>query len=82
MILLSERLLKKKNHFLCDFPKLHFFGFFRTLHVFTYLTPQDPEDFSIIEVNLEEGDELGLLVVVVVVVEVVRGVVVVLGFVL
>ena len=46
-----------------------------------YLTPQDPEDFSIIEVNLEEGDELGLLVVVVVV-EVVRGVVVVLGVVL
>ena len=51
------------------------------VHVFTYLTPQDPEDFSIIEVNLEEGDELGLLVVVVVV-EVVRGVVVVLGVVL
>ena len=45
-----------------------------------YLTPQDPEDFSIIEVNLEDGDELGLLVVVVVaVVVVVRGVVVGLG---
>ena len=80
MILLNERL--KKIIFLCDSPKLHFyfFWFFRTLHVFTYLTPQDPEDFSIIEVNLEEGDELGLLVVVVV--EVVRGVVVVLGVVL
>ena len=65
-----------------NFPKLHFFGFLELyMYVFTYLTPQDPEDFSIIEVNLEEGDELGLLVVVVVV-EVVRGVVVVLGVVL
>ena len=68
-------MLKKK------LSKIALFWFFRTLHVFTYLTPQDPEDFSIIEVNLEEGDELGLLVVVVVV-EVVRGVVVVLGVVL
>ena len=74
---------KKKKSFFVWLSKIALFWFFRTLHVFTYLTPQDPEDFSIIEVNLEEGDELGLLVVVVVVVvEVVRGVVVVLGFVL
>ena len=72
---------KKINHFFVWLSKTALFWFIRTLHVFTYLTPQDPEDFSIIEVNLEEGDELGLLVVVVVV-EVVRGVVVVLGVVL
>ena len=71
----------KKKSFIVWLSKIALFWFFRTLHVFTYLTPQDPEDFSIIEVNLEEGDELGLLVVVVVV-EVVRGVVVVLGVVL
>ena len=72
---------KKKKIIFVWLSKIALLWFFRTLHVFTYLTPQDPEDFSIIEVNLEEGDELGLLVVVVVV-EVVRGVVVVLGVVL